>query len=292
MTSPSSDYMLEVDSSALSRHIMPASTKEPVDSCGSPDDGSIPGMIMLSSSLQTFSDSDNDSLSSSFRSMSHTGRSPASPRSLFRSYWSSPTHKNNLENDQDDALERLQKLKLPFTDDWDHEDSSTVVQAPLGEPNDQMQGSVDDTSVAYQAASLIHPARSARRQILPTPPPPSAMSSSLLLPRRQQLFAPPSGRLWSSTTALLLKRSNQSCLRKSRYSCSAIPTGDKVMGVKRLHHGLRNDGCRDLRYGKDVHGDDLKKSVSFYSHVSVFEFDVPSDKQKSQKDWSAYFAGV
>ena len=52
-------------------------------------------------------------------------------------------------------------------------------------------------------------------------------------------------------------------------------------------HGHHNQGRRP-RAVSDLR-DELKKSVSFYSQVSVFEFAVPADQRRSQKGWSKYF---
>ena len=185
--------------------------------------------------------------------------------------------------------------------------------------------SLDDASIDYQATSTP-PTRMPRRQILPTPPP-GPVSSSLILPRNH-LLAPYGQRRWSSTSQLLKKSRtpHQSCLRKSRYSCSVIETsssGGVVVGIDngRLRHGQRNHGCHSLlqrsnsamaatsvpstasstsrRSGEgllheeeDSHTkihEGRERSVSFYSQVSVFEFAVPPEQRRSQKGWSKYF---
>mmetsp|Transcript_4090 Transcript_4090/g.9072 ORF Transcript_4090/g.9072 Transcript_4090/m.9072 type:complete len:323 (-) Transcript_4090:664-1632(-) len=310
--------------------LAPASkSRESFSTSSTESTSSIPDMIM-SASLQSFAESaefnDDDSLSSSISSkLSRDSQSPTSavspPRSIFGKYWSSPVHQKSLEempvNDDDDdkeVLTRLLSLQMPLvTDDMPHEDSnhkatvsskSNTIEASAG--NDaakpMTRASCDDTSVDYNAAL---PGRrkpgNTRRQILPTPPPATAISSSLILPRRRSLFDEQLLRSSLSSSALLARRRPQSCLRKSRYSCSAIVTGSEaanmtsVKSAGRLHHGLRNEGCHNLR-PEDAMGnrnnlrDELKKSVSFYSQVSVFEFAVPADQRRSQKGWSKYFA--
>lgn len=177
-------------------------------------------------------------------------------------------------------LARLQKLQLPLVDDGDtsSDGAKIVVQARI-----VMSSCVDDTSIDYQ----VHRAspKTRRRQILPTPPPPTAISSSLMEPRRPPFHY--GRRKWSSTTALLRMPRHQGILRKSRYSCSAIPTSAVTahQAPGRLRHGQRNDGHADLHH----HGD-LKKSVSFCRDVSVFEFAVPQDRPKSHEGWSEYFS--
>mmetsp|Transcript_13898 Transcript_13898/g.30295 ORF Transcript_13898/g.30295 Transcript_13898/m.30295 type:complete len:330 (+) Transcript_13898:280-1269(+) len=284
----------------------------------------IPEMISCGASVNSCSESDEDSLSSSMRSTSSTRstscdrapqQSPVSPRSIFRNYWSSPTHKNSLEkgNDEDEVLTRLQTLRLPLVDDDGNDDDGSsaaaakVVQAPPTSSIDQ-KASFDDASIDYQASPSRSPTKT-RRQILPTPPPSTAISSSLIMPRQQPMFVAPytGSRKWNSTPALI-KHPHQSCLRKTRYSCSSIATISEVTassssarGSGRLHHTMRNNGQNDLihhhahldgsgrpRAASDPTG--LKKSVKFYSHVSVFEFAVPVDQRRSQKGWSKYFA--
>jgi hypothetical protein len=109
---------------------------------------------------------------------------------------------------------------------------------------------------------------------------------------RRPLLSDFGGRQWNSTTALLAQQP-QSCLRKARYSCSAIVNAEAaVTGATKLHRGLRNEGHPDLCGQQELPSreDGLKKSVSFYSHVSVFEFAVPPEQRRSQRGWSDYFA--
>lgn len=252
---------------------------------------SVPEMIMTAS-LTSYSESDSDSLASSVRSASHA-QSPRSPRSIFQNYWSSPTRKEEgPPASEEDVLARLQTLRVPMPlvdageDGGSPREEAKVVheRRPRGE-------SLDDASIDYQPPPTRSPTRTARRQILPTPPPQTAISSSLLMqPRRPLLSSYSGGRPWKSTTALL--KQPQSCLRKARYSCSAIATAEAaVTGAARLHHGLRNEGHPDLcAHELPPREGGLKKSVSFYSHVSVFEFAVPPEQRRSQKGWSEYFA--
>mmetsp|Transcript_15132 Transcript_15132/g.24610 ORF Transcript_15132/g.24610 Transcript_15132/m.24610 type:complete len:292 (+) Transcript_15132:153-1028(+) len=290
--------MMATSPELISKHMASATTRSRRSSSygSSSDDSniSIPETIM-SASLQSFPESDNYSMSSSIQSLSPV----SSPRSIFGSYWSSPTHKYTLEetnnDDEEEVLAQLRMLQMPLVNDddtdRDNEDSSSaaankIVQAPIISAV-QMR-SFDDASIDYQSALPATPTRTPQRKILPTPPPP-----------HQQFLQ----RKSISTTALLKGSPHQSCLRKSRYSCSAIVTGSvtatSVMG--RLHHGSCNHGYHDLYHHNpqpavisrgnrpDDPRDELKKSVSFYSQVSVLEFSVPPDQRRSQKGWSNYF---
>mmetsp|Transcript_6101 Transcript_6101/g.11727 ORF Transcript_6101/g.11727 Transcript_6101/m.11727 type:complete len:300 (+) Transcript_6101:352-1251(+) len=274
----------------------------------SDDSNAIPQMI-AASSLHSYSEteSDNDSLSSNTRSMARAQNFESSPRSIFGSYWSSSAHTKSLEGihggdeDENEAMASLYAPQLPWTDgDTDREKSSSSA-----DPNKIVRGSIepkksyDDNSIEYQAGTLgPNSTRSPRRQILPTPPPSTAISSSLVQPRGklQFLLSPrtPLGERKSLSTSALLKGPCRSCLRKSRYSCSAIVTRRDAVSTGRLHHQLRNNGSHDLQHHitspSSILRDELKKSVSFYSQVSVFEFAVPQDQQKSQKGWSKQFA--
>jgi len=287
-------------------------------SCSDDDNSGVPGMIMTAS-LQTSLDDDADSLSSSWRS----------PRSIFGSYWSSPAHTKNLESDDaddddddDEVMARLKILKLPSMngddddddDDADEEEKSGAVAAKIvpspvvARRPVERKKCLDDDTVDYQAALTIPKpptTRTARRQILPTPPPPTAISSSLLRSRLSPhfLLTPLGGERNSYSTSALLPRRRASCLRKSRYnSCSVIPGGG-LAGGARLHHGLRNDGHPNLRHSltsaavggrvepsNDPREGELKKSVSFYSTVSVFEFAVPKNELRGQTGWDRHFA--
>ena len=257
--------------------------------------------LITSASLQSFSESDNDSLSSSPRpALSPTNTTCSnnirvgSGRSIFDKYWTSPTHKKSLEKDGDDedeeVLKRLSTLQLPLADEDEDSDQKTcaIIHHPatnvspktdkISPPtamSKERKSSFDDTSIKYSTPTRP---RTQRRQILPTPPPPS-VSSSLTIPRSRpqaQMLLSPRG--WSSTSALL-KRPSQSCLRKSRYSSFS---GVVDTGVGEEENGSHNN-----------HEDELKKEnrtsrVSFYSQVSVFEYH--EQIQRSQKGWSKYFA--
>jgi len=273
----------------------------------SDDSNVIPEMIMASS-LHSYSETkgDNDSLCSNTRLMARAQSFESSPRSIFGSYWSSPAHRKSLEGihcddeDENAAMDRLHAVQLPLIDgDTDHKKSSSSADA-----NKIVRGSIepkksyDDHSVEYQAATLVpNSTRSPRGQILPTPPPSTAVSSSLVQPRGklQFLLAPrtPLSARKSLSTSALLKGPCWSCLRKSRYSCSSIVTHRDAASTGRLHHEIRNNGFHDLQQHttspSSILRDELKKSVSFYSQVTVFEFAVPQDQEKSQKGWPKQF---
>jgi len=253
----------------------------------------IPEMIMA--------ESDNDSLDSSTRSQNRAQSFDSSPRSIFGSYWSSPAHTKSLEtindNNEDEAMARLQTLQLPLIDGVDDDSSSSAAAKKIVQIEHKIvnkpKKSYDDKAADYQAAlTTSSPTRSPRRKILPTPPPSTSISSSLIQPRRStSLFDS-----WkkSVSTSALLKAPHQSCLRRTRYSCSAIVTRrDAVVVAGKLHHERRNDGSHDLQQQTKTSRslrDEIKKSVSFFSQVSVCEFAVPQDQQRSQKGWAKQFA--
>lgn len=258
------------------------------NSSGSAGRSSPAPALIPSTSLQSFSESDTDSLSSS----PHPALSPSTRvggRSIFDKYWTSPTHKKRLEKDdteeEEAVLKRLSTLQLPLADEEEddsdqktcaiiHPATTTTASpktdkiSPSTTTDRERKTSFDDTSIKYSTPTRP---RTQRRQILPTPPPPS-LSSSLTIPRSRpqaQMLLSPRG--WSSTSALL-KRPSQSCLRKSRYSSFS--------------------GVVPAENGADINQDELKKEnttrVSFYSQVSVFEYH--EQIQRSQKGWSKYFA--
>lgn len=255
----------------------------------------IPEMIMV--------ESDNDSLSSSTRSQNRAQSFDSSPRSIFGSYWSSPAHTKSIEaNDDssvDEAMARLQTLQLPLIDGEDDSSNTTATKKIVEVEHkivDEPNKSYDDNAVESQAAlATSSQTRSPRRKILPTPPPSTSVSSSLIQPRRSTpLF---DGWKKSVSTSALLKAPHQSCLRRTRYSCSAIVTRrDAVAAAGKLHHERRNNGSHDLQQTSSTtktsrsRRDELKKSVSFFAQVSVCEFAVPQDQQMSQKGWAKQFA--
>mmetsp|Transcript_38753 Transcript_38753/g.69856 ORF Transcript_38753/g.69856 Transcript_38753/m.69856 type:complete len:267 (+) Transcript_38753:205-1005(+) len=265
--------MMATSPELISKHMASATTRSRrSSSCGSSSsdcsDGSMPDMI----SLQSFPESDDESPFATVRLLT---------RSIFGSYWSSPSHKNTLEvTTNDDENEVAAKLPMPLVND------------PV---TDDGEDSISAAAIKIVQASFITPKKAPRRQILPTPPPHTAISSSLLLPKRkfhQQQFLP---RKTFSTTALLRGSPHQSCLRKSRYSCSAIATRSEAAAtaVRRNHgfHDLHRTSAAVITRGirpSDV-GDEPKKSVKFFAQVSVFEFPVPPEQQRSQKGWDNYF---
>lgn len=272
--------------------------------CNSSDSSSdIPGMVPSVCTQSCSSDvSETDSIST-------RGQGGAqSPRSIFQQFWTSPTHTKSLEqnvdeNEEEKVLERLSKLQLPSANEIG-ECSTSSTAAKVVYPTDRhkicstsaavediadpkasritRKRSMDDMSIGYQAVPT--PPASTRRQILPTPPPQQLKPyNSPAQSKQDQLshnvVSRDGGRErnWSSTGELLSRRPSQSCLRKTRYSsCNAI---DDAELLRQLHE-------------EDQKGMPLKKSrsVSFYSEVSVFEFNVVKDEIKSQEGWSKYFA--
>ena len=272
--------------------------------CNSSDSSSdIPGMVPSVSTQSCSSEvSETDSISTASRA-----QGAQSPRSIFQRFWTSPTHTKSLEQSVDDKeeeealLERLSTLQLPSANETG-ECSTSSTAAKVVYPTDRhkicntsaaavedvvdpkasritRKKSIDDMSIGYQAVPT--PPSSTRRQILPTPPP-QQLKPYPTQSKQDQLshnvVSRGSGeRNWSSTGELLSRRPSQSCLRKTRYSsCTAI---DDAELLRQLHE-------------EDQKGMPLKKSrsVSFYSEVSVFEFNVVKDEIRSQEGWSKYFA--
>jgi len=278
-------------------------------SFSSPDDSNDISERITAASVHSYSEteSDNDSLASGTRSMNRV-QSFDSPRSIFDSYWSSHTYTNTLleeiHNDNEAMVTRLQTLQLPFAIDdvKDYKRSSSrgsaatnkISHAPIEPKKKYNRHDVDCHTVLATSSQT----RSPRRQILPTPPPSMAISSSLIEPRRKMefLLAPrtPLGKVRSLSTSALLKSPYQSCLRKSSYSCSAIATHRDATSTGRLNLKLCKNSFHDLQQlatsTSSILRDELKKSVSFYSQVSVFIFADPQDQQRSQQGWSKQFA--
>ena len=270
--------------------------------CNSSDSNSdIPGMVPSVSTQSCSSEvSESDSIST-------RGQGAQSPRSIFQRFWTSPTHTKSLEQSVDEdeeekILERLSKLQLPSANEIG-ECSTSSTAAKVVYPPDRhkmcttsatavedavdpkasritRKTSIDDMSIGYQAVPT--PPTSTRRQILPTPPPQQlkpypAQSKQDQLSHNVVSRNGCGERNWSSTGELPSRRPSQSCLRKTRYSsCNAI---DDAELLRQLHE-------------EDQKGMPLKKSrsVSFYSEVSVFEFNVVKDEIRSQEGWSKYFA--
>lgn len=182
--------------------------------------------------------------------------SPISPRSIFKSYWSS----SSKTVDENEELDRkLSSLKMPLV---------TAEECSLTEgdkkeqvlPKDDFTKaptksiSKDDAVISYKMPPAPDRSPTQRRRILPDPP------TSFVRP--EPPCVKPCCRPWSSTSALIKKPSG-SCLRPSRYSFSGSPN---VASLDEDHH---------------------KKEVSFYSQVSVFEFTVPQEQRSD--GWSKYF---
>lgn len=276
----------------MSKLLLDAAPNSTVDYRNCICDGSgssVPDMVKTPPLHSHFEDDEDDSLSSSLRSVDLSRHRPSTPRSIFPRYWSShPSPKisvgENITSDVDDAHV-----------DGDHEEDDVLTRlhtvaaavhkfAPVSNTLEP-KGSWNDAPLKCRQAP---PSPVSRRQILPTPPPTTVISSSLLQPRRPAPTLPRAAlrRQARSTPALLGHPHGRraSCLRPARYSCPALAPATPATPVRggrtgaRLHRGLRNDGRVALA-----------KSVSFYAEVSVFEF-VPPDPGRSQKGWSRYFA--
>jgi len=271
--------------------------------CNSSDSNSdIPGMVPSVSTQSCSSEvSETDSISTRDRRQGGA----QSPRSIFQRFWTSPTHTKSLEqsvDEDEEILERLSKLQLPSANEIGECSTSPTTAKVIYPTRHTMcstsaavedvvdpkasritrKTSIDDMSIGYQAVTT--PPASTRRQILPTPPPQQLKPYNSPTQSKQDQLSHNvvsrgggGDRNWSSTGELPSRRPSQSCLRKTRYSsCNAI---DDAELLRQLHE-------------EDQKGMPLKKSrsVSFYSEVSVFEFNVVKDEIKSQEGWSKYFA--
>ncbi|KAL7518914.1 hypothetical protein ACHAWX_003715 [Stephanocyclus meneghinianus] len=224
----------------------------------------IPAGMNLSPSSEW---SDNDSRSDS--PMPADPVSPASPRSIFKCYWEGS--KSFIH--QDVLSPKFQNLHLPLVmanedtssshplvgiEETEASSDNVVDKAPAN-----MLSSTEDTSVSDMLVSPPDRSPTRRRQILPPPP-----TSSF---RPKPPCTKPCCRPWSSTSALMNKPKG-SCLRPSRYSFSGSNSASLLLA-----------GAEVASTSRPV----LKKEVSFYSQVSVFEFTVPQEKRGD--GWSKYF---
>ena len=188
--------------------------------------------------------------------------SPVSSRSIFKNYWSSKS-----VGEEEHLSRALDSLQLPFATTPDESSSCPAVDK-VQEPSQKdhfkqappRQSSIDNTSISNRQTPVDRSPQ--RRQILPAPP----KSYAKLPPRPSRESR---ARRWSSTSALI-KKPGSSCLRPSRYSFSG-----SLNDVKQADP----PSSRSMPM--------LKKEVSFYAQVSVFEFTVPQEKRS--EGWSNYF---
>ncbi|KAL3793498.1 hypothetical protein HJC23_007238 [Cyclotella cryptica] len=209
--------------------------------------------------------SDNDSRSVS--PMPADPVSPASPRSIFKRYWEG----SKSCNQEDGLSPKFRNLHLPLVDSTqnsssshpalNHEETkSSDEDAADKAPDNKLLGGADHVSVTDRLPPVSPPPR---RQILPAPP------TSPFTPK--PACTKPCCRPWSSTSALISKPKG-SCLRPSRYSFSGSNSASLALA--------------DVEGGSSS-STGLKKEVSFFSQVSVFEFTVPQEKRAD--GWSKYF---
>jgi hypothetical protein len=194
--------------------------------------------------------------------------SPASPRSIFKSYWLSPKG----IDEEEELSRKLSSLQMPLVTANDDESSIIAIDEEhepstkddLNEAPNKICLSSDDTAISYKIPPA--PERpSRRRQILPNPP------QSPVPPKPTCLRS--CCRPWSSTSALIRKPSG-SCLRPSRYSFSGSPSAAASLDdVTKIQESTAHSHH--------------KKEVSFYAQVSVFEFTVPQEQRSD--GWSKYF---
>eukprot|EP00956_Cyclotella_meneghiniana_P007107 scaffold9651_cov72-Cyclotella_meneghiniana.AAC.6 len=219
--------------------------------------------INYSSSNESVSSRSESSSSRSISPLPMDPISPVSSRSIFKNYWSSKSV------DEEEHLSRaLDSLQLPFAIAQDESSSCPAVdKVQEASHKDQFkqapprQSSIDDTPISHRQTPVDRSPQ--RRQILPAPP----KSYAKLPPRPSRHES--RGRRWSSTSALIKKPSG-SCLRPSRYSFSG-----SLNDVKQAN----SPNSQPMHM--------LKKEVSFYAQVSVFEFTVPQEKRS--EGWSNYF---
>lgn len=197
--------------------------------------------------------------------------SPISPRSIFQNYWAGSS---NSADQEEELSQRLFKLQMPLVKfDEVNEGQSSHSTADLKEVEGPSKAAVvtapskpsviaDDASKSYRLPPAPDRSPTRRRQILPTPP------TATIRPRPTCTKA--CCRPWSSTSALI-KKPTQSCLRPARYTFS----------------GSKSTTALDAAEVEVTSRSSLKKEVSFYSQVSVFEFAVPQEKRSD--GWSKYF---
>lgn len=192
--------------------------------------------------------------------------SPVSPRSIFKSYSSSPKSVDKEE----ELSEKLCSLQLPLVTAEDCSEPTAVDEEHESKSKDDFSQaptkcvSTDDTVISYRMPPAPDRSPTQRRQILPAPP------KSFVRPKPPCVR--PCCRPWSSTSALI-KKPNGSCLRPSRYSFSGSPSVASLDDVDKGH----------AESSVNHH----KKEVSFYAQVSVFEFTVPQEQRSD--GWSKYF---
>eukprot|EP00985_Skeletonema_marinoi_P004549 scaffold1977_cov250-Skeletonema_marinoi.AAC.6 len=285
------------------------------------DDSNMLPEIVPVSSVGSFSDS---TVSSGRASPATLSVSSASPRSIFKNYWSSPRssggedfgaptplQKGSGSTEEELLLYKLSSLSLPLVDGDEDEHPSTGDDCPpttslmrsssaQAAPSPKMTKNtkafpIDDSTIDYGRNNNKRPSVSTpRRQILPTvvaPPPPPPRNNVQDLPRVANPLREQTQRKWSSTTALI-KRPTHSCLRPSRYSCSMIDERELAQqqhqDTPKVHENAAAASAIAARAALS-----RSKSVSFYSQVSVFEFVKYSkgmEDARPSKDWSKYFA--
>lgn len=256
----------------------------------SEEEESVPEAVTVSS-FSTFTMDDDEhflldeSLTSSpARALPSLG---GSQRSIFASYWNSPSRSSNSRSNEEDdiVIQRTASLRLPLTDgtgsaastlEMSRDGTKKVIGSVIA-PTETVSierpkksNSADDTSITYHAPSV--PPKPYRRRILPAPP--RRQSCSSLIPQQQQLCHQIHGtrapeRKWRSASEL----QGRSCLRSTgRYDS---------------RQRLRSLSC------VEPHGDTRKgldRSVSFHGQVDVYEFVPPKEKPARNKEWRSYFA--
>ncbi|KAL3762525.1 hypothetical protein ACHAW5_008451 [Stephanodiscus triporus] len=317
--------LLEFDSSAS--HFARRGRIVSYDSSSSCD---IPEMIMSASLKSFAESDDGDSLNESLSSSGRSQSPGMSPRSIFHSYWSSPNKALNDKNKDDDddvctndnVLERLRTLKLPLSDDG-RSDAGGDSHAPAATAVVVRPTSSRDDLVECQSSAKSLCGPSTRRQILP-PPSPAPGGIAVVddpAPRRSlppsRLRPPPHLPIQFAHQASVVvhDRAHRGSWRGSaRDAVPILPSQVEVLllgPVLLLRSGPDGRGgvgglvcpreapprtsqsgtCRPARVDDvvfDVVGHEQVRVV--YSEVSVVEFAVPQEQQRSQEGWSRYFA--
>jgi len=206
--------LLEFESSCTRPPFTHQTRKTIHDSSSSSTSSSTVPEMILSISLQSFTESDDTDTASlddtlSWGSTSEPGARGSRPvvrtRSIFGSYWSSPAHviNDDSHNEVDDLelLERMRTLKMPTVellsgtvnvDDHagvEEEEPLSKIQSMAFTGPPPRRPTIDDDVVNYrpsfnrsQSTPIIN-----RRRILPPPPPPKVIPQSPSMTRLSSL---------------------------------------------------------------------------------------------------------
>lgn len=322
--------LLEFESSCTRPPFTHQTRKTSHDSSSSSTSSSTVPEMILSISLQSFTESDDTDTASlddtlSWGSTSEPGARGSRPvrtRSIFGSYWSSPAHviNDDSHNDEDDLeiLERMRTLKMPTVGIVGVDDHARVEEEHLPKihptrptPVEEAprRPTIDDDIVNYrpsfnrsQSTPIIN-----RRRILPPPPPPKVIPQSPSMTRLSSLarrstlskqsprneLAPYGKRPWSSTTALLAGSNDQDDVGLKGCNNEIGPSPQSCL--RKPRYSLSGQDLASVAAEAATQDDDpspnFVRSVSFQSEVRVVEYTVPQEQRRSQEGWSKFFIG-